>query len=482
MAIYIAVQMLVCIGASAQTLSATNDDKAQFVGGTFVLPDLTDPKDSYTIVVVAGDKETKVPLPAGGTAIRLIPAALPTQSWSWRYVLSRAKLPHVDVLQPIGDRFTFDQLARYDNGVLLVWRETPGAVNYKVVIVPDKADSLAKPPDWGKESSEDLAEDSVDSDCKCVHYVRTSKPGDRFKWKAVALGADNSPIAETEYRQISVDEPWSKSIAAGGFKLQRSDTLAKDVAGKPALLGYQSNQKDGSSRTSAYLAQFAVVWSDPTVSLDGGVFYPRASLEAKLSSSGSDKANDAIRLRAGGYAVFPESPWNLVTNLKYDTERKTGTKKGSLEVMVTPTFAPFVRYYPRPTAATTDPAGNFTTRPWLQLMPTLQLGAEVGRTFDEGSSSEVGKNLSRARADLRLDAELNFLASAFRLPSVSVYGGTTYWRLGHQTADEFMYSTAGASFKLTQDVSIEFTYSVGRDAPTFNFIRLGAVGLGLQIK
>lgn len=480
-ALTLSTQLLVMPYALAQVVPADNDASATFDGRTFNLPDVSDPKDTYTIVVKSAGKDSELKLPAGATALRLTPSAIPKSPWSWRYVLTKVQLPAMQVMQPQEGRVTYSQLARYDSGVLLLWKTVPGSDRYKVTVAVDKATSLSKLAEWGKESSEDMPDDAVDTGCGCVHYVRTSKPGERFRWKATALAADGTPIAETEYRQVAVDEPWSKELSGKGFQLQRSDTLAKDLAGKPALFGYQSNQKEGSARASAYLAQFAVVWSDKD-SQDGKVFYPRVSLEAKLTSSGSDKANDAIRLRAGGYEVVPNWPLNLTTNLKYDTERKSGTKKGSFELIATPTFAPFARYYPRPSPETTDAAGNFSSLPWLQVMPTILLGAEAGRTLDVGSSQETTKNLARGRVDLRFDAQLNFLSAALRLPQVNAYAESTYWRLGHQDANEFTYSTTGLSFKLTQDVSLDLTYSVGRDAPTFNFTRSGAVSLGLQIK
>lgn len=475
-----AAASMAAASGQAQVIAAENDKTAIFDGKSFLLPDSGGEKDVYLIVLNYGKEERRLQLPAGATALRITSSAVPKVAWKWRYVLTKAQLPPLDVVQPTRERLTYVEVSRYDDAILLAWKADAKADRYRVTISADKASSLSAAPEWGKEETEELADDALDPACGCVHYAKNAKPGDRFRWKGTALAADGTPLSETAFRVVTVEEPWSKELSGKGLKLQRSDTLAKDAAGKPALFGYQSNQKEGGVRGSAYLTQFAVVWSPTDVS--SRVLYPRASLEAKLTSSGTDKTNDALRLRAGGYAVIENVPFNFTTNLKYDTERKSGTKKGSLELIAAPTFAPFSRYYPAPSASNSDAAGNFATLPWVRVMPTLLLGAEAGRTFDVGSSVETRRNFSRARADLRLDAELNFLASALRLPAVSLFGESTYWRLASQGADELTYSVVGASFKITKDVSLEFAYSVGRDAPTFNFTRAGSVGLGIQIK
>ena len=468
--------------AMAAPTPAENDKTAQFDNGSFNLPDVVNPKDTYTIVIETVDGKTiKLPLPAGATGMRMNTSALPASAWKWRYILQLSQLPPLDLLQPADGRVTYEQLARYDDGVLFVWKHDPRADRYKLTVVADKQLDHTQPPEWGKETSDELSlEEYYKAHCNCVHYVWSTKPGERLKFKATALAKDGTSISESEFRTVTIDSPWSREFVQRGFKFQRSDTLSKDIAGKPALFGYSSSQKGGTARTGAYQAEFALIWDGGERKVQDQVFYPRASFEARLTSSGSAKTNDVLRARVGADKLLSDVPLNLTGNIKYDTEYKTGTKKGSIELMATPTFAPLARYYPRPSLETTDPSGNYTTRPWIQVMPTLQFGVEGGHTFDVGSSEEKGRSFYRGRVDVRLDAELNFLASLLRLPTVGAYLHSTYWRLAHQDVDEFTYSRAGASFKFTPETSLELTYTVGHDSPTFTFTRSAGVSLGIQ--
>jgi hypothetical protein len=476
------IAIAVATQALAVTLYAGNDKSAQFENGSFNLPDLSNPKDVYTILIETADGKTmRIPLPPGATGLRMNASALPPSEWKWRYILQLTQLRTIDVLQPANGRVTYEQLARYDDGVLFVWKHDPSADRYRLTVVMDKQPDHTQPAEWGKETSEELSlEEHYKAHCNCLHYVWSTKPGDRLKFKATALNKDGTSISESEFRTVAIDSPWSGQFARDGFKFQRSDTLSKEIAGKPALFGYSASQNQGTARSGAYQAEFALVWEGGERTVLNQVLYPRASVEARLTSSGTAKTNDVFRARVGADKLLSDVPLNLTGNLKYDTEAKTGTKKGSVELMATPTFAPLARYYPRPTIETTDPSGNYTTRPWIQVMPTVQVGLEAGHTFDVGSSEEKGRSFVRGRVDVGLDAQLNFLASLLRLPTVSLYARSTYWHLIHQDTDNFVYSRTGASFKFTPETSLELTYTVGHDSPTFTFSRSVGVSLGVQ--
>jgi hypothetical protein len=339
---------------------ATNDPRAVYEAGMFVLPELASPKDSYTLLIYSpGEAAPKrLAMPAGVTGARLSTGALPAGEWSWKYVLQSASLHKIEVLAPTDERLSYEELVRYESSALLVWKHQPGVELYRVAISKDRAPSQASKPDWGEPTTVELDDSAINSERSTVHYAQDLKPGDRIRWKAAALGLDKQVLAETEYRTISVDEPRTKQLAGKGLRLQRSDTLSRDVADKPALLGYNSTQRDGSPRTAAYQTEFALIWEgkEPWQETE---WFPRASLEARLTSRGGGKDSDALRLRAGAYRVLRQ--FIVQTNLKYDTERRSGTKKGTVELVVTPTTGPFGRYYPGPTRELTivDPAGNF---------------------------------------------------------------------------------------------------------------------------
>ena len=474
---------VVCLAISthvsmAAAQPALNDGQATHEGGVFKLPSRPNPKDQYSIVILAGGKETTHSLPAGVNVVQFNTKALPEGSWTWRYVLSKSELPNLEVLQPLDESFTYERWARYDSAVLIVVKQVPGAARYRLTTEPSKERSAAGEK-FGKEVTEVIEGDAMGAGCNCVTALWRGKQGERMRWRMTALAEDGTPIAESERRIVEVEASRLKVWSDMGLRIQRSDTLSADNASKPALFGYQSAQKGSDkTRSTAYTAEFAVVYVGKTID-DAHTLAPRASLEARLNSSGSGKENDALRLRAGFEKVYL-APFILTTGLKYDTERKTGTKKGSVEFVFTPTFD-FLWKYWGSSRGKVDAAGNYEVRPAIQGQWGVQFGAEFGRTFDAGSSTEIGRSLSRGRVDLRLDGQLNFLASALRVPNFGIYAQSTYWRLAHQVADEFSYSRAGASVKLTPELSLELAYTVGRDAPTFAHTRSGLIGLCVQL-
>ncbi len=287
----------------------------------------------------------------------------------------------------------------------------------------------------------------------------------------------------TENEETPVKTTWAQAATNTGFKFQRSDTLSPSSVGLPATFGYASSQKDGSDRSSSFQAEFAFVWESPSVLPSG--FAPRASLEAQLNSSGDKKANDLVRARIGASKMLHGSSEGtgieLTTNLKYETERKTGTKKGLIEVVATPIYGVLGTYWPgppKPSQATQSL--NYRVLPSIQIAPLLKFGAEIGKAFDTGTSTETGDTLVRYKTIGRLDTEFNFLASALSLRNVTGYLEATYWRLPRETKKSHHLAKTGLSFGLSDEISIDLSYSVGRDSPSFKFARSGIVGLGIK--
>jgi len=85
---------------------ATNDPRAVYEAGMFVLPELASPKDSYTLLIYSpGEAAPKrLAMPAGVTGARLSTGALPAGEWSWKYVLQSASLHKIEVLAPTDER------------------------------------------------------------------------------------------------------------------------------------------------------------------------------------------------------------------------------------------------------------------------------------------------------------------------------------------------------------------------------------------
>lgn len=469
--------------AIAQVKPATNDVRATFENGMFLLPALANPKDAYSVVLEpAGDKARTLTLPAGSTGVRFADTALPSGAWSWRYTLQRAEVMSMVVVEPRQTAVTYSGLARYGDAVHLAWQEVPGAKTYRVSTKTDKASDLTKPPEWGTPSNTDLAAaEYVNEGRKVGFYDLPMKPAMRVEWTVTALDVDGQPMARSAPMVLTTGVPWSSELAKSGWKLQRSDTLSKESASKAALFGYTATKKTGEDKARAYQTEFAVLWDGSSVGERLG-FYPRGSLEARLTSSGKSKDSDALKFRFGGYRLLTSHPAELVANLKYETASKDDTKKGLFELAYTPLIVPLSRYYPAPDPSRTNAAGNFApdALPAIQWMTQLTLGADLGKTFSVGSSSETKKSNFRQRANLRFDTRLNALADALRIPQVELYLSSTYWNLSREEDDEHTYSTTGITFQLTKEISLEAAYSVGADAPKFGFSRTGTVGLGLK--
>jgi hypothetical protein len=467
----------------AQIKPATNDARATFENGMFLLPAPASPKDAYTIVLEpAGDKPRALMLPAGSTGVRLADTALPPTAWTWRYTLQRAEIAPLVVLEPRQPSVTFADLSRYGDAVHLAWQHAPGTKTYRVTTKTDKASDLTTPPEWGTPSNTDLAAtEYVNEERKVGFYDLPMKPAARIEWTVTALDADGQPMARSAPMVLTSGVPWSAELAKSGWKLQRSDTLSKENAAKAALFGYTATKKAGENKARAYQTEFAVIWDGSSTGerLD---FYPRGSLEARLTSSGKSKDSDALKFRFGGYRLLASHPAEVVANLKYETASKDDTKKGLFELAYTPLIVPFARYYPTPDPSRTNAAGNYPPNalPPIQWMTQLTVGADLGKTFSVGSSSETKKSNFRQRANLRLDTQLNAVADVLRIPSVGLYLSSTYWHLSREEDDEHTYSTTGITFQLTKEISFEAAYSVGADAPKFGFSRTGTVGFGLK--
>ena len=57
----------------------------------------------------------------------------------------------------------------------------------------------------------------------------------------------------------------------------------------------------------------------------------------------------------------------------------------------------------------------------------------------------------------------------------------THWHLPREVHERnFHISKSGLSFGLSDVVSFDLSYSVGREAPTFKFTRTGSAGFGLK--
>lgn len=477
--VILAVTAMSCF---ADTLPASNDPDARFNDGIFLLPDLTNPKDSYLLIVepAGGGDAVQISLPAGSTGLRVSKALLASGVSKWMYKVSRQDVPAIKLATP--RELALSTIDIPEGRYPLAWDRVEGAKAYVIAGRARTKTSATDEPAWGK----------LDASCfasVCARKPMASKAielaaGTEVTWTVSALDGDGIVLAKSEEAHIQVQNTWVQAASNSGFKLQRSDTLSKATATLPATLAYLSNQKDGAaSRSTAYQSEFALIYDGPD-SWSG--FWPRVSLEGKLSSSDEQKASDALRFRAGGYRMIGESALGegteFVANLKYETERKTGTKKGLVEFGFTPIYGWLGRYWPGPPKrGQADSSGNYNQLPWLQVAPVVSFGMEVGKTMSVGTSEETKDTVVRLRTSLRFDAELNAVAYALGINGVTAYADGSYWYLPREDGEKnYRLGKTGLSFLITNYLSFDLAYSVGRDAPAFKFARTGTAGFGLK--
>jgi len=461
---------------------ATNDPAGQFNNGMFLLPELASAKDSYLIIIEPrGDGEpTQMSLPPGITGIRVTAGALPSGEWKWKFKVARLAVPalalQTERLVALISRDVPD--GKYS----LAWKPVEGAKRYLIAGQSRVKTSTHDDPTWSKLEASCLA-----SFCARGGVGKKAielQPGSEVKWTVSAVDEDGIVLAKSEEARVQVENTWVQKASKSGFKLQRSDTLSKETATRPAIVSYLSSQKDGTtSRSTAYQNEFALIYESPN---ERAGFWPRASLDGKLTSSADQKSGDALKLRVGGYRMLGSDTLGegseFVGNLKYETERKNGTKKALVEFGLTPIYGWLGRYWPGPPKfGQADSAGNYTRLPWLQVAPVLSFGAELGKTVDVGGSQETQDTVVRLRTTLRLDAEINALSYALGINNVTAYVEGSHWHLPREDGEKnYRIGKTGLSFGLTDYLSFDLAYTVGREAPLFKFSRTGSAGFGLK--
>jgi hypothetical protein len=471
-------------------LPSQNAPPGQYENYLFQLPELAAPTSTYTIIILPeGGEAIRIELPKGATGIKLSTQALPKNQWTWRYAL-QSSVPIA--LKQVGEdrrKATPEELETFFNTVIVEWNLVTDAKAYDVVVSSAPKAKTGTDLTWGKAQTTECTTltECIGPATGLGYKAIEVSEGRIYRWKVVARDLDGIAISESAYRFIETPKPTFGSFEERGWRLQRSETLNRLNAAKPALFAYSASAQSGETRAAAYVAQFALGWSPSGEYYFGMV--PSASLEAKLTSNGVSKKTDELKLRLGATLSEPLiGEWSL--NAKYETERKSGkndgpgTKKGLLEINVSPLghfglgrFWP----YPRETNAIRDSAGRvrpeFTV---FTVMPTLNFGADFGKTFDVGTSEETARNIQRYHADFGLTANWNQLARLLNIRSVTATADTTFWYLRSATERVNRLSSVSLSFGLTPNVGFGIEYSVGKDAPNFTFER--ATNAGFEIK
>ncbi len=472
---------------AAGPLLATNSIEGRYEDGVFRLPPLADPRNHYVVLLTVDGKEQPArPLPAGATGAIFGANALPTGIWSWRFALQAAELPPLPV--KTNDRLHVPAavLTAYEGRLLLEWEKVPKASAYQVAIATAKNPPATEGDKWGTDQK--VATRCAEPELVNCNLDFGAQAGKRYRWSVTAFDADDIAVARSEPRTIEVAGSTLAAVKEAGWSLQRADSGSEEDA-KPALFSYASKQEESTPRASAYSAALAVIWQ-PKRRVSEWVF-PRFSVETRRTSSGEDKEDDATILRAGAFGTSTtrrddderRAGYNWTASVKHERARKDGTRKGLAEFRITPFLGPLARYtdFPHVGHDGRNSAGIISVErfPIAQVMPVLSLGAEIGKTFEVGSSAENREKIRRLRGDLRFDVLWPSLSARLGVLSVVTYGGGTYWRLTSQ-GDEYDLGYAGISIGLTPEISLDVAYKVGEEAPNFKFVRSTNIGVGFK--
>ncbi len=473
--------------AGGEPVLATNNAAGRYEDGLFRLPPLADPKDKYVLLLtVDGKLKPAINLPAGATGLVFGENAAPTGRWSWAYALQRAELPPLQVATADALNVPAFVLAAYEGRLRLEWPKVAGANSYRVAISTWENAKNGKPADWGEEAkiSNTCGEPELKELCN-VEF--DAEPGNRYRWTVTAIDPAKVDMARSMPRTIDAEGSKLAKIKKSGWSLQRSDSGSDDDK-KGALFSYARAEDATTPRLSAYSAALALIWQ-PEAGFSQHLF-PRASVETRRTSSGKEKESDATIVRAGVYGARTwrnaegfRKGYNWTAAAKYEEARKEGTRKGILEFRVMPFLGPLGRHINIPAVGDDgrDSAANIRPDrfPLLQIMPLWSVGAELGKTFEAGSSTESEDRIKRLRTDLGFEMRWPALSGALGVLSVSSYGGGTYWRLPGQGA-EYHLGQAGITISLTPQVSFDIAYKVGEEAPNFKFSRTTNVGVGFK--
>lgn len=484
-------------GVSVAAERASNDPNAKFTNGVFELPELKSAQQYYVIVVEEADEAQKrepIVLPRGVTAIRLSAIAQPKGRWTWRYELAPEIFQRISLLEPAIGMVPLGELrGEKADEIMFRWRAQPEVASYRLTYW------VTTPSLWPAGDEPPAKPATVDIDAKAQHQdtgqadfnaaMIKLPPGAIVRWKVEGFGSTGIKVAESDDVKSTLATPWYAALKRNGLSLQRADQLlSPDKAAQPATFGYARSSVEataGAARdySSVYQTEFALLWNGtPFVTKPFGLdAVPRASVEARLHSSGADKATDAVRARAGVTLIGDSS--EIVANVKYESDGKLDTKKGLLELAITPTGSIFGLPWPSADGASRDMFGNVPLRalPPATIAITPTAGLELGKTFEVGTSTETKDSIVRYFGIVRADVELNSLALALLLPRVSAFGQVIYRYLPNADGDQSpVFTTAGLDFYVTSNVAISFRYGIGRDAPNFLWARNASVNLGLQ--
>jgi hypothetical protein len=374
---------------------------------------------------------------------------------------------------------------------LFTWQRVPGARTYKLYTQADGAKdesdiTICDPDQVDPPIAEDLPWGYVELEAGKTYHWRV----EAFTNNPCRHDPTSQIIAKSEERMFGTAPNPTKRFTDAGFKLQRAFTLldSEEDQADPATFGFQA--QTGSK--PVFSTEFALLWKPKgeEVRFSKNVAaYFIASLEARLHSSGDEKQHDAVKARLSeDFYISNDNPTlpnflgaHLFSSLKYETDHEADTKKVMLELLWAPQVKGEIgQELPKVTHYTgRDPGG---LREFAYIWQPY-LGLDAGKSTNVGKSLENGDAITRGV--VRVTGRLSLLGVAERLnvARITLFADDYYrylWHTSNQRGNNYL--EAGADLYLTDNISIAFRGSVGRDAPDFEFTRTFGINLGLKLQ
>lgn len=269
-------------------------------------------------------------------------------------------------------------------------------------------------------------------------------------------------------------------LNANGLRFQRAFDGQPNAA-DPATVSFLS---DLGKKSTVYDANFALIYQPDFLATtlgDNAYLSGLASIEGALTSDNSTAADDAWRFRLGLDSDFLKHAGDkhMVTvyttlNAMYEADQAFRTRKITAELITTPSWLVDKQANPIGLGWDLDVGvGKFQWRPYF--------GVDVGDTLQHGPSAETEDTVLRLIG--RVTARLSFPGAAKVLGVHDLYlsADDKVYGLPLETKETVHnYFVGGLRVEVSKAISLGVTYTVGADAPDFNYTRTVGAEFGVK--
>lgn len=320
------------------------------------------------------------------------------------------------------------------------------------------------------------------------------RPDKDYFWKVSALNDGKPPVDDVGGPSSFSTGDFTKMILPG---LHLQKTYEGGEANKGAQFTYthsdipaRPNTKDP-KKGDTFTSNFALIYFPASESIStGSTLSPVIAFEGAIADNPNANGN-FLRLRSGFQLDTELDPKGLVRSTwssltaKYEISQSNATRTLTAEFLFTPIVPRFGAHKALPQNSR-DAIGD--SLPPIQLYYEPYIGLDLGGNVDrpKGKARVAELGLETTDTILRIEGEikakllLNSVAAVLDIPQVDLYADDKLYCLALQDGATRNVFTAGIEFLVNSNVSLDFHYLVGRDAPEFNKVESLNVALGIR--